>query len=556
MSSELTERCVELQNDEIEVLESIYPGQTTLSDDVGGKLLSMSIPIALGGNTQVKLVPSLSRGSRNGESSTSGQPIAHPELVLSHLPPLTMQLLLAKTYPLEAPARVVALKAGLEGDERSSWLPRAALQAVQNKLGVMWTEEKEAMSEGSGVLWKWWDWIGTGEFLAELGMMDSELSRLSVPPALPLSIFHTLLKTYNAAQLNSSFEQTAFSCTICFENRKGKSCVQMPCGCVFCNPCLNACWTLAISEGTLESVACPSPGCVKKRATRDAGQAADAEQDLDPALVESVVGEELRLRWEELRDRRKAEIGTSPILALLIPDPTYCVCPQPNCQAAVPPPPTPSAADLSAQETISKRAFRITTAPSSSPSQHQPSTIPREDRWARYRQCPKCTFSFCLYCSATWHGPHTPCSFPQTSLIVLEYLSYPEGSAERAQMEQRRGKSNLERMVARYVEDEENKKWLEQRTRACAGCGVRVEKSHGCNHMTCGRCGSHFCYRCGTSLRSTDPYMHYRTPGSCFEKLFDQEEIARFERETAMQQAGIVDFDGGDAWGARNVWEW
>jgi E3 ubiquitin-protein ligase RNF14 len=185
---------------------------------------------------------------------------------------------------------------------------------------------------------------------------------------------------------------------------------------------------------------------------------------------------------------------------LLISDPTYCVCPQPNCQAAVPPPPTPSAADLSAQETMSKRAFRITTAPSSSPSQHQPSTIPPEDRWARYRQCPKCTFSFCLYCSATWHGPHTPCSFPQTSLIVLEYLSYPEGSAERAQMEQRRGKSNLERMVARYIEDEENKKWLEQRTRACAGCGVRVEKSHGCNHMTCGRCGSHFCYRCGTSV--------------------------------------------------------
>jgi E3 ubiquitin-protein ligase RNF14 len=193
MTSELSERCVELQNDEIEVLEvspchpstlftdslprpqSIYPGQSTLSDDIGGKLISMSIPIALTGNTQVKLVPSLSRGSRNGESSTSGQPIAHPELVLSHLPPLTVRLLLPETYPVEAPARVVSLKAGLEGDERSSWLPRSALQAVQNKLGVMWAEEKEAMGEGAGVLWKWWDWIGTGEFLTELGMMDTEL---------------------------------------------------------------------------------------------------------------------------------------------------------------------------------------------------------------------------------------------------------------------------------------------------------------------------------------------------------------------------------------------
>ncbi len=43
-------------------------------------------------------------------------------------------------------------------------------------------------------------------------------------------------------------------------------------------------------------------------------------------------------------------------------------------------------------------------------------------------------------------------------------------------MELRRGKGNLERMVSKWREDEENKKWLESRTRACAGCGVRVEK--------------------------------------------------------------------------------
>jgi predicted RNA-binding Zn-ribbon protein involved in translation (DUF1610 family) len=67
-------------------------------------------------------------------------------------------------------------------------------------------------------------------------------------------------------------------------------------------------------------------------------------------------------------------------------------------------------------------------------------------------------------------------------------------------MEQRRGKKNIDRMVAKYLEEEENKKWLDERTRACAGCGVRVEKSHGCNHMTCGRCGAHFCYRCGASV--------------------------------------------------------
>lgn len=67
-------------------------------------------------------------------------------------------------------------------------------------------------------------------------------------------------------------------------------------------------------------------------------------------------------------------------------------------------------------------------------------------------------------------------------------------------MEFRKGKANIERMVAKWQEDEENRKWLESRTRPCAGCGVRVEKSHGCNHMTCGRCNAHFCYRCGDSV--------------------------------------------------------
>ena len=60
--------------------------------------------------------------------------------------------------------------------------------------------------------------------------------------------------------------------------------------------------------------------------------------------------------------------------------------------------------------------------------------------------------------------------------MVEEYLSYPEGSEERIRLEMKKGKGNLERLVAKFREDEENKNWLQERTRACAGCGVRVEK--------------------------------------------------------------------------------
>jgi E3 ubiquitin-protein ligase RNF14 len=49
-----------------------------------------------------------------------------------------------------------------------------------------------------------------------------------------------------------------------------------------------------------------------------------------------------------------------------------------------------------------------------------------------------------------------------------------------------------------------------------------IEGSHGCNHMTCGKCKHHFCYRCGEKLDPTDPYKHFSTPGlRCYSKLFD-----------------------------------
>lgn len=48
---------------------------------------------------------------------------------------------------------------------------------------------------------------------------------------------------------------------------------------------------------------------MKRRATRDVGTEGREEEETDMELVESVVGKDLRVRWVELRDRRRAEIG-------------------------------------------------------------------------------------------------------------------------------------------------------------------------------------------------------------------------------------------------------
>lgn len=43
--------------------------------------------------------------------------------------------------------------------------------------------------------------------------------------------------------------------------------------------------------------------------------------------------------------------------------------------------------------------------------------------------------------------------------------------------------------------------------RDCPGCGVTIEKTHGCDHITC-RCGQHWCWRCGTKFTASTIYTH------------------------------------------------
>jgi E3 ubiquitin-protein ligase RNF14 len=152
------------------------------------------------------------------------------------------------------------------------------------------------------------------------------MDRLSTGPNTPVSTFYTGLKTYNASQIQSSFASTAFSCAICLEDRKGKGCIQMPgCGCVLyvsvvvtcpslltcsCVPCLSSGWTLAITEGSLENVFCPSVTCTKERAIKE-DKTGDCGSAITASLVESVVGQGLRERWEWITENRKAETGGS-----------------------------------------------------------------------------------------------------------------------------------------------------------------------------------------------------------------------------------------------------
>ena len=44
--------------------------------------------------------------------------------------------------------------------------------------------------------------------------------------------------------------------------------------------------------------------------------------------------------------------------------------------------------------------------------------------------------------------------------------------------------------------------------RRCPGCSTPIEKIDGCNHITCNRCQTHFCWKCGFSGASGKIYPH------------------------------------------------
>ncbi|KAH9947645.1 hypothetical protein B0H21DRAFT_314307 [Amylocystis lapponica] len=326
----------------------------------------------------------------------------------------------------------------------------------------------EMWQEGEGVLYTWTEWIRSGDFLDVCGLISKGDRIVRLPHPAP-HLLLPLLIAHDASTQLARFSETSYTCEICLTSIKGARCILLLCSHVFCRSCLEDFWKLCITEGDVGRVGCPDPQCVKD------GREANEEE------VRRVVTEEEVRRWKWLREKRAIE-----------KDPSIIHCPMSFCQRAI----------------------------------TKPQNVEEGSGWERLRTCPDCDYSFCAYCKRTWHGSITDCPISATESFLLEYMALAEGSAEREAMERRFGRENMRKLVAKFEEEQANKKWLEQSTMACPTCHVHVEKSLGCNHMTCAKCKEHFCYRCGDRLQANNPYAHFSTPGHrCYSKLFDFQSV-------------------------------
>ena len=142
-------------------------------------------------------------------------------------------------------------------------------------------------------------------------------------------------------------------------------------------------------------------------------------------------------------------------------------------------------------------------------------TIKEED--SNMAVCPRCKFSFCCLCKRTWHGI-SPCKLLPDDLKELREL-YESGDVElKLSLEHQYGRKNL----LKAFEEAESNAWLKQFSKKCPNCQSSIEKSHGCNKMTCTFCNANFCWLCEILLTGHNPYAHFRIGNSsCAGKLFD-----------------------------------
>lgn len=138
-------------------------------------------------------------------------------------------------------------------------------------------------------------------------------------------------------------------------------------------------------------------------------------------------------------------------------------------------------------------------------------TVSLEDLSDNCADCPRCFFVFCTLCNEGRH-PGVQCVSAETRLAMLRRKA--EGGGAAAVEELRRKEHDFLSLAE-----------IEKSSKRCPGCGTAIQRTEGCNKMSCANCGAFFCWRCNKQIEG---YTHFKAGSECV--LFDEAEILRWER--------------------------
>ncbi|PWY72328.1 RING finger protein [Aspergillus heteromorphus CBS 117.55] len=412
--------------------------------------------------------------------------------VLSHLPPLCLEIELPEGYPSDT-APIFKLETS------PPWLPSSIIANLLDDGRRLWEECGNDL-----VVFTYIDHLqqlGDSAF----GVSDMPDGEVQLPRELKIALLD-----FNSKAERENFEQETFECGVCLEPKKGTTCHRLlSCGHVFCVPCLQDFYNSCITEGDVEGVKCLAPDCGKELNHTSATEVLPKkhkkqDRTLSPSeLLQIPLEQETVQRYVFLKRKKSLEADKSTVY-----------CPRKWCQGAArskrhPKPVDPMTDDVDAPYEEEE------DGPVFDPLGDEAQLPPMADRVAI---CEDCNYAFCCVCKKGWHGELVRC--------------FPRRDAELS------------------AEEKATEEYLRMYTSECPTCNAPCQKQMGCNHMKCFKCDTHFCYLCSSWLCEDNPYRHFNDIDSdCFNRLWDMEggDGINPDGAAALHQVPneLLDFDDG-----------
>lgn len=455
---------------ELRSCQAIYPKSRI---DYSHKSGSIDIPIAIDTPFDLQLW--------QGDSVAVHQAI-------QNLPPIVLSFSLPENYPYEEPPHLQLASEALSNE---------TVAQLAAKLAQFWLDYKDQ------VIFSVIDFLHE-QVQTNLALLIGHSLHTSDPEAYYKYI------DYNKHCLLEAFNESIITCDICCNDYTGRDCLRFEkCGHSYCNACLHDYFTNIIVSGDIEKVHCPSFECTKKAletkkeySSLEAWTMKDArvEEIFTALLVPSIShefllnilqsqpglqnAEELLLRFHKLFKK-----GQHEFISKLLPR-RLAECPRIGCDEV----------------------------------------IFRKDIDDRLVICRKCQHAFCYDCRRSYHARFMVCKkvaeqgqtyWGVPHDVVETYLSLSKDSYEKKTLNVRYGHNIMLRAIDDYNMEQKFNDMMAQNDglMACPQCATVIEKSDGCNKMTCSQCMCHFCFICGEITGQS--YDHFSVPGGvCYGRLF------------------------------------
>ncbi|KAL7931160.1 RWD domain-containing protein [Trichoderma chlorosporum] len=451
---------------ELETLEAIYP--ELRRPDGSRYAFELELPVEPAAPVTVTF-PAAAPSDQAINGSASDAPALVDSLQVSHLPPLSMHITLPDGYPAECAPLV-------EISTTPQWLSAEMLARLAGEAPQLWEEMGRDL-----VAYTYIDHIQRAADDV-FGAITAE-GTLQVDPEHKLAVLDYDIKAKKAA-----FDKETFDCGICLDPKKGSKCHKMlDCAHIFCLQCLQDFYNDAIKEGNLSTVRCLAPNCAKERsaaATAAGEKGRKPKTFISPSeLLQIGLSEETVKRYVDLKYKTELESDKNTIY-----------CPRQWCNGAARSKKHKKPSGLDFEETSDAESDQEEDSEANGKAKKGADKFNRGDLLS---VCEDCGLAFCSRCFQSWHGEFFQCAPRRRDGELTE-------------------------------DDKASLEYLKLHTSPCPTCNAPAQKTHGCNHMICSRCDTHFCYLCSCWLDPGNPYRHYNQQQdgkvtSCYMRLWELE---------------------------------